>query len=249
MTGTSTLTLSSIDGYEGTVYITSTVDPLGVSVSPAVTSIVLGPAETESFQLTFSTVSETEPGTYTVTVLGEGDLPYAHTASVTVVVSSSIPLADFGIATISPLTVAAGSSVTLTVTVMQIGGFTGTVTLNATVYPLGPIVSLEPSSVSWPGVYSYASSRLTVLVPSPTSSGNYAIIVTGTSGFKSHTITIPLTVNQSVPPPTAQSSPNTQLIFGLPILALAGLAVVLAVAVVAVVAFLVSRKPEPSPEF
>lgn len=247
--GTSSITVTSIDAYSGIVRLTSTVAPMGLSVSPVPASIILEPWERESFQLTISTLSETEPGTYTVTVLGEDGLLSPRSASVTVVVSPPIPLADFGIAAVSPLTVVAGSSDTLTITVTQIGGFTGTVTLNATVYPLGPTVSLEPSSVSWPGVYSYVSLRLMVSVPSSTPPGNYTITVTGTSGSKSHSITIPLTVNRPVPPPTAQSSPNTQLTFGLPILALAGLAVVLAVAVVAVVAFLVSRKPKPSPEF
>ncbi len=247
-TGTSSITVTSIDAYSGIVYLTSTVSPMGLSVSPESISIILGAGKTESFQLTISTVSETEPGTYTVTVLGEGGLPSAQSASVTVVVTSPVPLADFALGAISPVTVAAGSSDTLTLTVTQMGGFTGTVTLNATVFPLGPRGSLEPSTISWPSAYSYASSRLTVSVPSSTPPGIYTITITGTSGSKSHTTTITLTVNRSVPPPTTQSSPNTQLILGLPILALAGLALVLAVAV-AVVAFLVSRKPEPSPEF
>ena len=249
-TGTSIICVSSIDGYTGTVYLTSTVDPAsGLSVSLPPASMTLEPEQTESFQIVLSAAPTAAPGPYTVTVLGEGGLPSPRWAHVTVAVNSPISSGDFRISADSPLTVVAGSLGTATVTVTRIDGFTGTVTLNATVSPSGPRVSLEPSTVSWPSAYSFASSTLMVSVLSSASPGNYTITLTGTSGSKSHSITIPLTVKRSVPPPTAQSSPNPQLTFGLPIIALAGLAVVLAVAVVAVVAFLVSRKPEPGPEF
>lgn len=250
MTGKSTICISSIGGYTGTVSLSSTVDPEnGLSVSLPLTSVNLEPEHTESFQIILSAELTTDPGTYVVTVLGAGGLPSARSAIVTVMVSSTVPSSDFEISAASPFTVVAGSSDTATVTVMQIDGFTGTVILDATVSPSGPNVSLEPTSVSWPSAYSYASSRLTVSVPSSTPPGTYAITITGSSGSKSHTTTILLTVNQAASPPTTQSSSNTQTVFGLPILALAGLAGVLAVAAVAVVAFLVSRKPEPSPEF
>ncbi len=249
-TDTSIICVSSIDGYSGNVRLTSTVDPEnGLSVSLPFTSVNLEAEHAESFQIVLSAAPTANSGTYTAIVLGEDDLLSSRSASVTVVVNSPVSSADFEISAYSALTVVAGSSDTATVTVTQIDGFTGTVTLAATVSPSGPNVSLEPTSVSWSSAYGYASSRLTVSVPSSTPAGTYAITITGSSGSKSHSITIPLTVNRSIPPPTTQSSPNTQPTFGLPTIALTALALVLAVTVVAVVSFLVSRKPEPSPEF
>ncbi len=99
---------------------------------------------------------------------------------------------DFGISA-SPASqfVTRGSSTTFTITITGTNGFSGTVSLSATVAPLlkhGPTTSL-PSMVG-----PNSSSTLTVSTVHNTPTGSYTITVTGTSGSLSHTVTVTVTV-------------------------------------------------------
>src|SRR5881397_1682370 len=126
---TSTITLSSLNGFIGTVSLSATSSPSGPSLSLNPTSVTLSSGGTASSSLS---VSSSTSGSYTVTVTGtSGSL--SHSASVNLIV------ADFGIsASPSSITVAPGSSATSRISLTSIGGFTGTVSLSSTVSPSGP---------------------------------------------------------------------------------------------------------------
>jgi hypothetical protein len=99
---------------------------------------------------------------------------------------------DFGISASPPSQfITRGSSTTFTITVTGTNGFSGTVSLTATVAPLvkhGPTTSL-PSMVG-----PNSSSTLTVSTVHNTPTGTYTVTVTGTSGSLSHTVTVTVTV-------------------------------------------------------
>jgi len=96
----------------------------------------------------------------------------------------------------SSLTVKQGGSATTTITINSTNGFTGTITLNASLAPGGskaPTLTLSSTTVTVsPGAP--ATVLLTVTTKGSTPQGSYTVKVTGSSGGLSTTITIPVQV-------------------------------------------------------
>jgi subtilase family serine protease len=177
--GTSTITVTALNGFTGNVTL-STITPTGWTASLSAGSIPTSGQST----LTIIVPSSAGSGTYSVTVTGKSGT-LSHTISVTVQVTSP----DFSIsASPSSLSIRSGSSGTSTITVTALNGFTGTVTLSATA-PTGLTASLSPTSISTSG-----KSTLTITVASTTRTGTYTITVTGKSGTLSHTATVRVAV-------------------------------------------------------
>src|SRR5467141_1831745 len=192
-TATSTITLTSLNSFAGTVALSSTSSPAGPSMSLSPASVTLSSGGTGSSTLS---VSSSNPGTYTVTVTGtSGSL--SHSTIVTVSISSS---ADFSIgANPTSFTLQRGSSSISTITVTSLNGFTGTVTLTDSISPATsspPVVSLSSSSLTLSSGGS-ATSTLSITTSASTTPGTYTILVMGASGSLSHSVSLPLTVSQS----------------------------------------------------
>src|SRR5467141_813121 len=192
-TATSTITLTSLSSFAGTVALSSTSSPAGPSMSLSPASVTLSSGGTGSSTLS---VSSSNPGTYTVTVTGtSGSL--SHSTIVTVSISSS---ADFSIgANPTSFTVQRGFSSISTITVTSLNGFTGTVTLTDSISPATsspPVVSLSSSSLTLSSGGS-ATSTLSITTSASTTPGSYTILVMGASGSLSHSVSLPLTVSQS----------------------------------------------------
>jgi hypothetical protein len=138
----------------------------------------------------------------------------------------------------SSLTVAQGSSATATITLNSVNGFSGSVSLTASVSPTGPQPTLSPSPISLSAGGS-ASSTLTISTSAsgyystPVAQGNYAVNVTASSGSLAHSTTVTLTVSSTSPSPMGNSS--------LPVLPIIG-GVVGAIVVAGVAVFLTRRK-------
>ena len=189
-TGKSTITLTSLNGFSGTVNLYTSPSPLcpspacsAWSIDP--TSVNLVPNGTAT--ATLSIFGGTQGGYGNVTVYGNsGGLSHS------VIVSFKItPSPDFTIA-LSPSsqTVRKGSTTTFTIQVTGTNGFNNTVYLTATIAPItrhGPAISL-PSSVG-----PYSTSTLTVSTTRSTQTGTYTITVTATSGSLTHTSTVTVT--------------------------------------------------------
>ncbi|OLD03482.1 MAG: hypothetical protein AUJ07_06275 [Crenarchaeota archaeon 13_1_40CM_3_53_5] len=96
----------------------------------------------------------------------------------------------------SNLIVKQGSSNTTTITINSTNGFTGTITLNASITPAGskgPFLTLSSTTVTIaPGAP--ATILVTVASKGSTPLGSYSVKVTGSSGDLSTTITIPVQV-------------------------------------------------------
>jgi RHS repeat-associated protein len=95
----------------------------------------------------------------------------------------------------SSLSVAPGSNGTSTISVADVGGFTGSASLTASGLPTGVTASFSPSGTA-------NTSTLTLTASSSAATGTVPVTVTGTSGTLTQTVKINLTVAATGGPPT-----------------------------------------------
>jgi uncharacterized membrane protein len=180
--GTSTITLSvtSQNGFIGSVILAASVSPAGPAVSLNTTFVQINnPGSGAGVKLTITTSSSTLAGGYTVTMTG---------TTGSSIVAANIPLrvAGFGISTNpSALSIVGGASATSTVSLTNLYGFAGIVTLAASISAPGPTASLNPTSISL-NLGQQGTSTLTISTSTSITTGMYQVTVTGTSGSQSH---------------------------------------------------------------
>ncbi|HET6516156.1 MAG TPA: protease pro-enzyme activation domain-containing protein [Thermodesulfovibrionales bacterium] len=110
---------------------------------------------------------------------------------------------DFTIAASpSALSIAQGSSGTLTISATTLGNFNNTVSLSAPGLPTGTTATFSPSSIGAPGA---GNSTLTLTVGSSSPAGTYAVTITGIGGGLTHSTTVSLSILQAF---TVTSSVN-----------------------------------------
>ena len=190
--GSSTITITPANGFNGTVALSASGLPSGVTAS-----FSPNPAGTTS-TLTLSASSTATKGTATVTVTGtSGSLTQTTTISLTVTASASYTIS----ASPSTLSVVQGSTGTSTVTITPSSGFSGNVTLAASGLPSGVTASFSPNPAT-------TTSTLTFTASATAATGTATVTVTGTSGSITQTTTISLTVTTS-PSYTISASPTS----------------------------------------
>jgi len=181
---TDTITVTGAGGFSGSVSFTASGMPSGVTASFSPTS------STSSSVLTLTASSTaTTGGPVTVTVTGtSGSLSATTTIALTVnaKVTTGFTLSPSA----SSLTVKQGSSGADTITVTDVGGFTGSVAFTASGMPSGVTAAFSPTS-------STTSSVLTLTASSTATTGAFTITVTGTSGSTTATTTFTLSVTSS----------------------------------------------------
>jgi len=197
-TATSTITLTSLNSFAGTVTLSSAGSPAGLNLSLSPASVSLSSGGTGTSTLS---VSSATPGSYTVTITGtSGSLSHQTTVTVNVV--------DFSIAASpSSVTISPGSSATSTISLKSLGGFAGTITLSTTSSPPGPTLSLSSSSVTLSSGGT-GTTTLTMSTQSSTSTGDYTVTVTGSSGSISHSTSVLVSV-KTVPDFSIAASPTS----------------------------------------
>ena len=185
--GTSTISTAVTAGSAGTVSLTTSGAPTGMTATVSPTSVTAGSSST----LTVSVGSTVATGTYTITVTGtEGSNVHSTAVSVTVTAPATN---DFSIsASPTSLSIAQGGNGTSTISTAVTSGSAGTVSLTTSVSPSGPTASVSPTSVTAGG-----SSTLTVSVGSSVATGAYTVTVTGTEGSAVHSATVTVTVTSS----------------------------------------------------
>jgi hypothetical protein len=181
--GSSTITVTPSGGFAGSVSLSASGLPAGVTAT-----FGTNPATSTSV-VTFTASSTATVGSSTVTITGtSGTL--THTTTVTLTVNSVGGTPDFTVS-VSPATLAVtrGTSGRYTVTITGSNGFAGAVSLS--VSGLGSRVtgSFSPASVTGSG-----TSTLTVTVNRRATRGSRALTITGTSGSLSHSAGATLTV-------------------------------------------------------
>src|SRR5438445_4368051 len=192
--GTSFISVTSSNGFSGTVGLNTTVvtGNLTISFNPA--TVTIGAGQTATSTITISALTSIPPGIYSVSIAGlSGSL--FHSVAVSVTVNAS-PRPDFSL-TVSPssLNVAQGTSATSTATLTSLNGFIGTVSLSVTV-PAGLTASLTSAVVTLSSGGT-GTSVLTISTMSSTPLGTFTVILTGSNGSLSHSTSIAVTVTSS----------------------------------------------------
>lgn len=181
--GTSTITVNPVNGFTGSVSLSASGLPAGVTAT-------FNPSSTTGTSSLTLTASNTATlGTVTVTITGtSGTL--THTTTISLTVTSNAPPPDFTIA-VSPtsLTVARGTTGHYTVTITGQNGFAGTVSLSVTGVPGRVTATFNPTSITGSG-----TSTLTVVVNRRATTGTRTLTIKGTSGSLSHSTTANLTI-------------------------------------------------------
>ena len=187
--GGSTVTVTPQNGFSGSVSLSASGLPSGVSTS-------FNPVSTTSSStLTLTASGTATTGTVTVTITGtSGSLTNSTTITLTVT-AAAVP--DFVLsASPNTLSILQGNIGTSTVTATPQNGFSSSVSLSASGLPSGVTASFNPASTT-------SSSTLTLTASGAATTGTVTVTITGTSGSLTHTTSVALTV-------TAASSPLPQ---------------------------------------
>ncbi|TMI55479.1 hypothetical protein E6H18_09070, partial [Candidatus Bathyarchaeota archaeon] len=202
-TGTSTIVITSLYSFSGTVSLSTSPPPLCPSpncstwsINP--TSVTLSPNGTASstFTVTAGTSSPTPGNWVNVTVFGtSGNLTRSAIVKFT---TSSTP--DFTMSVSpNPQTIQPGATATYTILMTSINGFSGTVSLQTPLMPCSTYCwSVNPTVVNVPAGGN-ATSTLTITTTTGIKPGNYQLPVLGFSGSLSHQVTAYFTAVSSTP--------------------------------------------------
>ncbi len=179
--GSSTITVTPSGGFTGSVSLSTSALPSGVTASFGTNPT------TGSSVVTFTASSTATTGTSSITITGtSGTL--SHTTSISLTINATAT-PNFSLsASPSSLSVTQGSSGSSTITVTPSGGFTGSVTLSNSALPSGVTASFGTNPTT-------STSVLTFTASSTATTGTSTITITGVSGTLSHTTTISLTIN------------------------------------------------------
>ena len=186
-TATSTVGVSSLNGYTGTVNLTVSGCPANATCSLSPASVVNGLG---SSTLSVTKTSTTPAGTYPVTVAGtdsvNGGLTHSATFTVTVVVP------DFSIsANPTSFAVTQGNAGTSTINLASINGYAKSVTLGTVDCPSNATCTFLTNPVTPTGASTF---RITTATNTP--AGGYTIAVTGTDpSALAHSANLTVTVS------------------------------------------------------
>ena len=185
---TDSVTVSAINGFNGSVALTISGLPAGVTAafSPAT---VTGSAGTT---LTFTATNTATVGPATVTITGtSGSTTASTTLTLTVTAEPNFTIS----ASPTALSVAPATSGTSSISIGYVGGLTGSVSLSAGNLPSGVQANFSPNSVNATGTVS-----VSFFVQSGTAAGTSNVTLTGTDGTISHSVTLALTIPGTATP-------------------------------------------------
>ena len=184
--GTSTITVTPQNGFSGSVSLSASGLPSGV------TALFSPNPATATSTLTLTASSTATTGTVTVTITGtSGILAIPTSISLTVTAGPNFTLS----ASPGSLSIAQGASGTSTVTITPQNGFGGSVSFSASGLPSGVTASFSPNPAT-------ATSTLTLTASGTATTGTATVTVTGASGGLTNTAVISLTVTltSTLPP-------------------------------------------------
>ena len=186
--GTSTVTVSALNGFADTVALSVSGAPSGVTPGLNPGSVTLS-GNTGTSTLTVNTGPTAAAGSFTLTITGTSSGGTIHTTTVAVTITAP----DFSIsASPSSRTVNRGSSTTYTVSIKRLSGFTDPVALSVSGLPSGASATFSTNPIANPGT----SSTLTVRTTSSTPVGTSTLTITGTSGNLVHTTKVTLQIRR-----------------------------------------------------
>jgi uncharacterized membrane protein len=174
---TSTITLTSILGFAGTITLSSS-SYAPVTTSLAAPALVLTAGGTANTTLTVLTPAAGPPGIYSVYVSGSSANNIFRSAYVNVNVTGP----DFRFRSSSYfITLQTGHTGNANLTLSAVGGFSGVIDVTTNLF--GPFTALvTPSSVTLNSTRLSSTALLTVTVPNGVTPGYYSLSLTATSG-------------------------------------------------------------------
>jgi len=182
-TGTSSVAVSEFGTFSGTVALTLSTPPTGVTAAFNPTSVSGSAGST----LTFTVSATAVPGTYPLTVTGtSGSTTETASLNLTVVSAPTFTIT----ASSSTVNLPVGTNPTDTFTITFLGGLTGSVSVSASGLPSGMQANFAPSSVNAPGGSIVANFSAQTSTPA----GSYPIKIVGTNGTVTNSVTITVTV-------------------------------------------------------
>jgi hypothetical protein len=177
-TATDTITVTDTGGFTGSVTLTATGLPSGVTVAYGTNPT------TSTSVLTFTASATATVGTSTVTVTGtSGTTTATTTIALTAATGGNFTLASSA----STLSIAQSASGTDTIKVTDVSPFTGSVTLAASGLPTGVTATFATNPTT-------STSVLTLTASATATVGTSTVTITGTSGSLTATTTVALTV-------------------------------------------------------
>jgi len=193
--GTSTITVTSLNGFNSATSLTASGLPSGVTAA-FVPNPVTPPANGNvTSTLTLTAASNATTGTATVTITGTSGST-SHTTTITLTVNAAAQ-PDFTIgASPSSLTIVQGTNGTSTITISSLNGFNSATNLSASGLPSGVTAGFVPNPVT-PPANGNVTSTLTLTASGTATTGTSTVTVTGTSGSLVHSTNITLTVTSS----------------------------------------------------
>jgi hypothetical protein len=181
--GNSTITVTPSGGFTGSVSLSASGLPSGVTATFGTNPT------TGTSVVTFAVSAAAAAGTSAVTITGtSGSLTHTTTVTLTVVNPGATP--NFTIS-VSPSTLAVrrGTTGSYTVTITSVNGFAGTVNLSVSGQGSRVTPTFNHTSVTGSG-----TATLSVRVSNRATTGNRTLTITGTSGSLSHSTTATLTI-------------------------------------------------------
>jgi hypothetical protein len=182
-----TITVSAVDGFNGTLQFSVAGLPAGTAATFTPSTV----AGSGSTTLSISTSSSTPTGSYPITVTAaSGSL--SKSGGVTLNVGpAGTDFTDFtGSVTPTYENVTPGSSAGYGIQIQPLNGFTGNVALSVSGLPAGATASFSPATINGGS----GTSTLTVISTPSTPTGSYPFTLTATSGSKVHSTTLTLNV-------------------------------------------------------
>ncbi|MGA2890770.1 MAG: glycoside hydrolase family 6 protein [Terracidiphilus sp.] len=184
---TSTITVTFVGGLTGSVSLSASGLPAGANANFAPSSLNASGTSV----VNFNSQATTPAGTYNVAITGTDGSIVNSTTIVLTVPGTGFTLAP----STSTVSVAQGSSATDTISVTDLSGFSGSVTLAASGLPSGVTAAFGTNPAT-------GTSVLTLTASSTAAAGGSTVTITGTSGSVTATTTIALTVTSSCTVPT-----------------------------------------------
>ena len=195
--GNSTITTAISGGFNADIALSASGLPSGVTVSFNPQTIPAPGAGSST--MTITVASNTTPGTYPITVTGNGGGIQQNT-TVTLTVTAGGPNYTLTAAPAS-LSMMQGSRNSGTIVTSVSGGFNSAINLSVSGAPLGVSVSFNPQTIPAPGS---GTSTMTVTVLGLARVGTFPITINASGGGIKQSATVSLTV-------TAQGQPNFTL--------------------------------------
>ncbi len=176
--GSTTITVTPINGFSGTAALSITGLPAGVTGTFSPTSTA------STSKLTLAVASSAAIGTATASITAaSGSISAKAALAVTITAAAGFKLSS----TVSNVSVVAGGKGTAPISVVPQGGFTGTVTLSATGLPSGVTATFTTATAA-------ASGTMTISVASTVTPKAYPFTINGTSGNLSASMPMTVTV-------------------------------------------------------